>query len=148
MEEELTILGGKRDALSVMAKAMEHINNYEPGEAYTLLRNKVHSENNNSKMMHYSLRICTAFINYEGEDIRNLTNDQIQEKITDWSEEGLDVRPFFALAKAVSKTNFESLDKSTQDILEAEQTVKEALEMGKKQKDTKITKIGNGPGLT
>lgn len=127
LEEELSILGSKPDALSIMAKAMEHINNYEPGEAYTLLRNKVHSESSNQKLMHYSLRACTAYINYEGEDLRYLTQEQIKEKINDWSEEGLDVRPFFVFAKAISGTLGNDLDNATQSILEKAQTIKEAV---------------------
>lgn len=132
LEEELSILGTKPDALSIMAKAMEHINNYEPGEAYTLLRNKVYSESSNQKLMHYSLRACTAFINYEGEDLRYLTAEQIKEKINDWSEEGLDVRPFFVFAKAMSGQLSSDLDNATQSILEKAKTIKEAVLIEKK----------------
>lgn len=127
LEEELNILGPRPDALSIMAKAMEHINNYEPGEAYTLLRNKVHSENNNQKMMHYALRACTAYINYEGEDLRYLTAEQIKEKVNDWAEEGLDVRPFFVFAKAISGQLSEDLDNATQSILATAREIKEVV---------------------
>lgn len=141
LEEELSILGAKSDSLSIMVKAMEFINTYEPGEAYALLRNKVHSENNNIKLMHYSLRICTAYINYEDEDLRYLTEENIKEKLNDWSEEGLDVRPFFIFAKQVANTHLTNLDKDIQDILEKAATVKEMLFP---EKDTEILKKETG----
>ena len=44
------------------------------------------------------LKMCTLFINYEGEDIRTFTNDMIDKKITDWKAEGIAMNDFFTVA--------------------------------------------------
>lgn len=44
------------------------------------------------------LQMCALFINTKDEDRRIITNDMVDAKIRDWTEEGLDIRPFFPLA--------------------------------------------------
>jgi hypothetical protein len=44
------------------------------------------------------LKLCALFINREGEDVRVVDDQVIEDKINDWRQEGLDMRFFFALA--------------------------------------------------
>ncbi len=44
------------------------------------------------------MRLCTLFINYEGEDRRFITEETINKKINDWAEEGYDWNSFFQFA--------------------------------------------------
>lgn len=45
-----------------------------------------------------ALKICTLFINAEGEDRRTIDEAQMLKKLQDWDEEGYDVNSFFQLA--------------------------------------------------
>ncbi len=117
IEEELLLLGDQASCHQVILRAMEHINNYKPGEAYTLLYNKVESDRKNPKLLHYAVRACTAYINYEGEDLGYLTEEQIREKINDWSAEGLDVRPFIIFAATVFQQHLAPYRQDMENIL-------------------------------
>lgn len=44
------------------------------------------------------LQMCALFINTKDENRRDINNDMVDKKIKDWTEEGLDIRPFFQLA--------------------------------------------------
>lgn len=44
------------------------------------------------------LKLCALFINREGEDVRVVDDEVIEDKINDWRVEGLDMRFFFAFA--------------------------------------------------
>lgn len=44
------------------------------------------------------LKLCTLFINREGEDIRTIDDGIMDQKIHDWREEGIDLRWFFTFA--------------------------------------------------
>lgn len=44
------------------------------------------------------MRLCTLFINAEGEDRRVINEETISKKINDWSEEGYDWNAFFQFA--------------------------------------------------
>jgi len=45
-----------------------------------------------------ALKLCTLFINADGEDESIINDDMIEEKIADWEAAKLDVFPFFQLA--------------------------------------------------
>ncbi len=44
------------------------------------------------------LKICTLFMNTPGEDRTTISTDLMDEKITDWKKEGIDIRDFFTVA--------------------------------------------------
>lgn len=44
------------------------------------------------------LELCALFINREGEDVRQITDDQVKQKIQDWEAEGIATDDFFLLA--------------------------------------------------
>lgn len=46
----------------------------------------------------FALKICTLFINAEGEDRRDFSMDLMTKKINDWKTEGIDMRDFFQVA--------------------------------------------------
>lgn len=48
------------------------------------------------------LRFCALFINAEDEDIGKWDERIVDQKITDWIEEGLDIQDFFSLAAGYS----------------------------------------------
>lgn len=135
MEEELMLLGSRSSCHEEMKKAMDLINNHKLGEAYVVLFNKIESDNKSEQLIPYLLRLCTAYINYEGEDVGVLTDELISEKIEDWSKEGLDVRPFFAFAAIVYKQLLESYKQPIAAILAEAQTIGEAM---KSLKDTDL----------
>lgn len=128
MEEELIMLSDKRTCHQVMLAAMEKINGFNPGEAYTLMYNKIEADQRNAKMVHYILRLCTAYINYEGEDPRYLTDDVIKQKIHDWSEAGLDIRPFVIFGVRVLRELTDRYKNPIVTILREAREVKEAIE--------------------
>jgi hypothetical protein len=127
MEEELIMLSEKKTCHAIMLHAMKKINEFNPGEAYTALFNKIESDQRNAKMMHFTLRLCTAYINYEGEDPRYLTDDLIKVKINDWSEAGLDIRPFVLFAVSVLKELLDRYKNPIASILTEAKEIKEAI---------------------
>jgi len=44
------------------------------------------------------VRLCTLFINYEGEDRGIYSEEMVKMKMDDWNKEGYDVNGFFVLA--------------------------------------------------
>jgi hypothetical protein len=64
------------------------------------------------------LELVCLFINSKDEDRKVINDDMIQQKISDWEAEGLDMMPFFQLAVSSIK-NFSSVyTEFTQSILE------------------------------
>lgn len=128
MEEELMMFSGKKTCHQIMLQAMAHINAYKPGDAYTLLYNKIESDQRNVKLNHYILRLCAAYINYEGEDLRYLSDDTIKQKINDWAEAGLDINPFLFFAVNVFKELLQHYKQPIVNTLAEAKQIKEALE--------------------
>lgn len=127
LEEELSQFSDMDSCHKVMMEAMKCINDYRPGEAYTLMYNKLDSDKKNVHMLHYTLRMCAAYINYEGEDITYLTDETIQTKINDWSAEGFDVVPFYNFATKAFRELYQSFRSDTLSILTEAKSIKETL---------------------
>ena len=64
------------------------------------------------------LRYCALYINHEGEDRRTITKEQINTKINDWQEGGLDLAGFFLLVLSVLPSVRKEYIKFIQDISE------------------------------
>lgn len=128
LEEELSTFSDRRSWHDIGLKVMEHINSYRPGEAYTLIYNKIQSDQKNARLNHYTLRLCCAYINYEGEDVRYLTEEQIKTKLVDWSEESLDMRPFLLFAVSVFNELLLRYRNPIVNILAEAKPIKEALD--------------------
>ncbi|WP_179022055.1 hypothetical protein [Winogradskyella forsetii] len=47
------------------------------------------------------LRYCALYINHKDEDRRTITDEQINTKIEDWQEEGIEISGFFLLVLSV-----------------------------------------------
>jgi hypothetical protein len=127
MEEELGMFANRSTCHKVMLHAMELINDSKPGQAYVELYNKLQSDQKNAKLMHFTIRVCTAYINYEGEDLGYLTDEQIQAKINDWSMEGLDVRPFMHFAMKFYHELYQHYGNDILNILTQVKSLKESL---------------------
>lgn len=127
LEEELIMLGDKRSCHDVMSKAMQKINQVNFGEAYTMMYNKIESDQKNARLSHYTLRMVAIFINWEGEDTRYITEETIKQKLTDWSEEGLSIVPFLVFGASVSRTFLEQYKAPLVQLLSEAKEVKEAL---------------------
>lgn len=128
LEEELMNFSDQKSCHQTMMNAMKDINDLNPGKAYMTLYNKIDSDQRNSKIINFSVRLCTAYINAEGEDTRYLTEDLMKQKISDWSAEGLDARPFLSFAVHVFKTLFDSYKQHILDILKTAVSLKEGVE--------------------
>lgn len=66
-----------------------------------------------------ALKICAIFINEEDEDRGAINDAVITQKITDWSEEGYSIGPFFQLALVFSKLISENSNILSPQSLEA-----------------------------
>lgn len=147
LEDELAQMTDNKTCHSVMAKAINLINKAELGEAYRVLYNKIESDNKVVNIGHYALRLCTAYINYEGEDERYLTDQTIKEKIKDWSEEGLEIEPFLLLAVQKSKELLQIYKEGIVDILVQKIKIAEALKIKMPIKsDLDIPNLKTGDG--
>lgn len=63
------------------------------------------------------LKYCALFINRKDEDRREITKELIEEKITDWQEEGYELNGFFLLALTAIPHVKKDFLKYTEDIL-------------------------------
>lgn len=127
LEHELLQFSDKRTCHQVMVSAMKKINECSPGDAYMQLYNKVDSDQRNAKIIHYTLRLCTAYINTEDEDIRYLPDELIKRKIDDWSAEGLSARPFLVFAASACRGLLEYYSRPMQNILQDARTISELI---------------------
>lgn len=142
IEEEAMMMGENKTCHDTMLRAMAKINEYNPGEAYALLYNKIETDQRNIRVTHFLLKICAAYINAEGEDTKYLNDEMIKTKIKDWSEECLDVRPFLALAVQVCSELGVRYKKPIQDILSKQQKV---LDLMEEELGTKSLMEDSGP---
>lgn len=136
LEEELMMLGDRSSCHEEMMKAMELINEYKPGLAYAILYNKIESDQKSEKLIPFVLRVCTAYINYEGEDVGYLTDEQIVDKVNDWAKEGLDIRPFFVFAVHVFGKLLQSYKQPIQSILTEARKIQEGIANLNSETDT------------
>lgn len=93
-------LGYGRSLSEIMATqvaAMNDINKQQQGEAYIKLYNNVRSMEQMQQRMPYVLRFCALIINEENEDRKVITEEMINNKISDWRKEGLKPEPFFTI---------------------------------------------------
>ena len=111
LEDELSSMATISDSRKVIKQALDSFNKGEIAESVVLLHNWVNRSIKAQTSGNIMMRICTLYINKEGEDVRYLTEETIKSKIHDWSEEGLDIKPFllfvFSLYNKVL-TNYET----------------------------------------
>lgn len=81
------------DELNVIYGLMNRTN-AKPMDAGVKLYNLIYGVRNLPKKKPYALRAAALFINYEGEDVRTITEQNIDEKIDDWNREGYKPDPF------------------------------------------------------
>jgi len=62
------------------------------------------------------LKLCTLFINREGEDVRYIDEGLMQSKIDDWRKEGISVRFFFGFALRSIPGFFEAFTELSRSI--------------------------------
>ena len=63
------------------------------------------------------LKLCSCFLNTKDEDRRYINDDLVERKIKDWTEEGISMQSFFALALTLLKIEVEGYRSATADIL-------------------------------
>ena len=63
------------------------------------------------------LKLCACFLNAKDEDRRYINDDLVNKKIADWSEEGISMQSFFALALTFLKFEVEGYKSATESIL-------------------------------
>ena len=146
LEDELAQMAENKTCHSAMTKALHHINKAELGEAYVLLYNKIEHDKKVMNISHYALRICAAYINYEGEDDRFLTEETIKEKINDWAMEGLPVDPFMFLAVRKSREQLEIYKEGMLGILEQKLKIAESLNLKIAKSDGAIPNLQKKAG--
>lgn len=81
-----------------MKKAFELLNKQKPAEAAVIIHNIMQGVAKVEERKIPVLQMCALFINTKDEDRKKIDNDMVDKKIKDWTEEGLDIRPFFQLA--------------------------------------------------
>lgn len=117
LEEELMSMSYNRDSKATMRKALDHFNKGEIADAVVVLHNKINAGYVASKVGHIALRVCALFINREDEDARYITEEQIKDKINDWSVEGLDAAPFLAFVFVLYRQLMQSYETDITNIL-------------------------------
>jgi len=88
------------DIFKNLRVAWDHLNNLKLGDAAVTLHNIMYGIKNLDDKDDPALRLCTLFIDEEGEDPTVYDEGKMREKIDCWSKE-LSVTPFFQLATSV-----------------------------------------------
>lgn len=94
LEDELASMALVSDSRKAIKQALNHFDKGEVSDAVVLLHNWVNRSIKTQTSGNIIMRICSIYINKEGEDVRYLSEETIKSKIHDWSEEGLDFKPF------------------------------------------------------
>lgn len=115
IEVELGYGHSLSEIMATQVAAMNDINKQQQGEAYIKLYNNVRSMEHMQQRMPYILRFCALIINEENEDRKVITEDMINNKISDWRKEGLKPEPFFTITAKSSPGFLELYKKLTQN---------------------------------
>jgi hypothetical protein len=81
-----------------LKKAYGLLDKLKLADAAVILNNLMHGISKVEDRKIPVLQMCALFINTKDENRKEITNDMVDAKIKDWTEEGLDIRPFFPLA--------------------------------------------------
>ncbi len=87
-----------KDLYDNVRQAYDDLNKSKPADASVKLYNLINGITDPKKKEPFVLRYCALFMNTEEEERASITDDQIQAKISDWQQEGLDIDPFFQFA--------------------------------------------------
>lgn len=99
IELELSFGYDTKDIADGLKSAYAQLNKQEFADAAVSIHNMLMGISSiNNDRAPAALRMCALFINTPGEDPRSITEAQIQQKINDWKEEGMDMVSFFHLA--------------------------------------------------
>ncbi|MFT3704637.1 MAG: hypothetical protein QM802_19890 [Agriterribacter sp.] len=96
-------------------KVYDALNRSKFADASVMMHNLIQGVKNVKNKMPHAMRMCALFINYEGEDVRYISEQIIQQKIFDWNEEGLDPEPFLTFGVNSMRGFQERYKKLTQD---------------------------------
>lgn len=127
LEQEAFALSQTRDWHTLGRLILQRINNNEPGMVHTLVYNKMEADLKSAKVAHYLTRVVCAYINWNGEDVRYLTDETIKVKMDDFAGEGYSAAPFLLLAVRLCRGLFESYKVPILSILEEAENLKTAL---------------------
>lgn len=89
-----------KDVFAVLRSAMDDLNKTKLVDASVKLYNLNYGVQDEAKKNPFVLRFCALFMNTENEDRASINDDQINQKINDWTVEGLNIEPFFQFATA------------------------------------------------
>lgn len=96
-------------------KVYDALNRSKFADASVMMHNLIQGVKNIKNKMPPAMRMCALFINHEGEDVRYISEQIIQQKIFDWNEEGLDPEPFLTFGVNSMRGFQERYKKLTQD---------------------------------
>lgn len=83
-----------------LKNAYNHLNNQKFADSAIIIHNLMNgvSKVEESSRVHPGLKMAALFINREGENLAEIDENLINEKIEDWTKEGYDPSDFFTLA--------------------------------------------------
>lgn len=98
----------------------------EPVDAGMIAYNQAHAIKNamNDRYIEPVMQMCALFMNTKDEDRRYITLQQIQDKVNDWNEEGIDMDSFFTFAISLIPNFLKHFASITPDTLEEQVTKK------------------------
>jgi len=127
LEPKLTFGVGFDEMFKNVKKAYEYVNQQKFADSAVILHNIMAGikDIEDAKRIHPALAMCALVINVEGEASAKYTTEMVQEKIEDWTAEGLDMVDFFTLAlksiRGFRETYLDYIQK------QAEKMIKEAV---------------------
>jgi len=87
------------DLFKQIKKVYELLDQHKHNEPIIILHNLLHGiKNKLENRYHPALMLCTLFIVFEGEDQAVYDEAVMNEKVSDWKQEGYEINDFFQLA--------------------------------------------------
>jgi hypothetical protein len=123
LEPKLTYGVGFEELFRNVKKAYELVNQQKFADSAVVLHNIMSGikEVEDSKRIHPALTMCALVINLEGEESSIYSSEMVNNKVEDWTAEGLDMIDFFILAlksiKGFRQTYLEFIQKESSQIV-------------------------------
>jgi len=123
LEPKLTYGVGFEELFRNVKKAYELVNQQKFADSAVVLHNIMSGikEVEDSKRIHPALTMCSLVINVEGEESAIYSAEMVNNKVEDWTAEGLDMIDFFLLAlksiKGFRQTYLEFIQKESNQIV-------------------------------
>lgn len=116
LEKEFALNTSLKGLYDNLVKVLDHMNKLKFVDAAVLQSNIINGVADLELREPKMLRMCALFCNVEGENLFDITEDMITEKVEDFRKSGIDINDFFDLAATIVPSYMSIYEKVTRTI--------------------------------